>query len=31
MAMHSTSRLLETLKAAYQKGVCGHDRLGGVF
>jgi len=30
MAGRSTSRLPETLKAAYQKGVCGHDRLGGV-
>jgi len=31
MAVRSTSRLPETLKAAHQKGCCGHDRLGGVF
>jgi hypothetical protein len=31
MAMPSTARLLETRKAACQQGVCGHERLGGVF
>jgi len=30
MAMQSTSRRLETRKAAYPQGVCGHERLGGV-